>query len=158
MRVFISHKQEDAKIAKMVFDKFKALEVDCYLDLLDNSISGSGKELTNHIKSNLNNCTDIVVVMSERTRFSQWVPFEVGMSAQINMPTATFLNEYVTLPDFLEYWPRLKYLSDINEYVKARKEVFEQSNYKGIYESASMHSRNQVDEFYSLLKGRLKKY
>ena len=73
MRVFISHKQEDAKIAKMVFDKFKTLEVDCYLDLLDNSISGSGKKLTNHIKSNLNTCTDIVVVMSERTRFSQWV-------------------------------------------------------------------------------------
>ena len=28
--------------------------------------------------------------MSNITRFSQWVPFEVGMAAQKDMPTATF--------------------------------------------------------------------
>lgn len=59
--------------------------------------------------------------MSDSTRYSQWVPFEVGMSAQNDMPTATFLQENVALPDFLEYWPRLKQPSDIKNtfpYVK----------------------------------------
>lgn len=41
-----------------------------------------GKALTEHIKENLNSCTDVIVVMSELTKKSWWVPFEIGMSAQ----------------------------------------------------------------------------
>ena len=47
--------------------------------MLDSGIVCNGKALTEHIKYNLNNCTDIIVVMSENTRYSQWVPFEVGI-------------------------------------------------------------------------------
>ena len=108
MKIFISHKQEDALTANQIASELRAIHVDYYLDLLDSSVTQSGRELTNHIRNNLNNCTDIIVVMSEITRYSQWVPFEVGMAAQIDMPTATFLKDYVSLPDFLQYCLRLK--------------------------------------------------
>jgi len=75
MKFFISHKQEDEEIVKKLALYFKLREVDFYLDLLDSKLTEDGKALTDHIKSNLNNCTDIIVVMSEKTRFSQWVPF-----------------------------------------------------------------------------------
>ena len=101
MKIFISHKQEDALAANQMATQLREMKVDYYLDLLDSSVVQSGKELTNHIRRNLNNCTDIIVIMSKLTRFSQWVPFEVGMAAQIDMPTATFLQEDVSLPDFL---------------------------------------------------------
>ena len=64
-----------------------------YLDILDSKVTDSGKELTEHIKKNLNDCTDIIVVISEATRYSQWVPFEVGMSAQKDMPNGNVLEK-----------------------------------------------------------------
>ena len=90
MRIFISHKLEDAATANLIAKELQEIKVECYLDLLDNSITENGKALTDHIRANLNDCTDIIVVMSNITRFSQWVPFEVGMAAQKDMPTANF--------------------------------------------------------------------
>ena len=155
MKIFISHKQEDALSANKIASELRAINVDYYLDLLDSSVVQSGRELTNHIKRNLNDCTDIIVIMSNLTRFSQWVPFEVGMAAQIDMPTATFLQEDVSLPVFLQYWPRLKKVSDIRKYVLARNDVDrEYQQYRSIYESASYQKR-KTERFYEVLKQRL---
>ena len=123
MKIFISHKQEDSDTANRLAGELRLLGIPYYLDILDSTVTTSGRALTEHIKRNLNDCTDIIVIMSEATRLSQWVPFEVGMSAQNDMPTATFLKSSVSLPEFLEYWPRLKYTSDIATYVSARREV-----------------------------------
>ena len=40
------------------------------------------KSFTDHIRENLNTCTDIIVVMSEATKESWWVPFEIGMATE----------------------------------------------------------------------------
>ena len=71
MKVFISHKKEDALNAEKIRLILKLRNVDYYLDLLDTAIVASGKALTDHIKKELNDCTDIIVVMSESTRYSQ---------------------------------------------------------------------------------------
>ena len=63
MRIFISHKLEDAFTASQIAKELEELRVDCYLDLLDNSLIQNGQALTNHIRANLNQCTDIFVVM-----------------------------------------------------------------------------------------------
>ena len=89
MKIFISHKQEDADTANKLARELRSLGIPYYLDILDSTVTTSGRALTEHIKRNLNDCTDIIVIMSEATRLSQWVPFEVGMSAQNDMPTAT---------------------------------------------------------------------
>ena len=54
MKVFISHKNVDSEQAIALQAAFKKNQVDTYLDVLDSSISGGGKELTDHIKRNLN--------------------------------------------------------------------------------------------------------
>lgn len=155
MKIFISHKQEDALAANQIASELRAIHVDYYLDLLDPSVTQSGRELTNHIRNNLNNCTDIIVVMSEITRYSQWVPFEVGMAAQIDMPTATFLKDYVSLPDFLQYWPRLKKPADIQKYVSVRNDIDQEYRaYRSIYETATYQKR-KTERFYDVLKQRL---
>lgn len=154
MKVFISHKREDAFVANQIAKELGSMGVKFYLDVLDISIIGSGKELTDHIKQSLNDCTDIIVIMSEITRYSQWVPFEVGMSAQIDMPTATFLQENVTLPEFLQYWPRLKHPSEIREYVRIRNSV--SSKYQKMrLDGFALDKRSETNTFYEMLKGQL---
>lgn len=155
MKIFISHKQEDADTANQIANELNLCNVACYLDLLDESITQNGKDLTDHIRESLNKCSDIIVVMSSITRLSQWVPFEVGMAAQIDMPTATFLKENVILPDFLQYWPRLKKVSDIRKYVSASNDVDQEyQKFRPIYEEATFQQK-RVERFYDVLKQRL---
>lgn len=151
IKFFISHKLEDAGYAKKIATELALMKIPCYLDLIDSNTEKSGKALTDHIKNNLNDCTDIIVVMSRNTRFSQWVPFEVGMSAQRDMPTATFLQEHVELPEFLAYWPRLKRESDIRKYVDERRKsesMYPIEKYLG-------DTRSKVEYFYDRVKDRL---
>lgn len=154
IKIFISHKKEDSYTANCIANQLKSMNVPYYLDILDSIVTRSGKELTNHIKQNLNDCTDIIVVMSEATKNSQWVPFEVGMSAQNDMPTATFLQGSIALPEFLEFWPRLKLPSDIQKYVNARNEVSREYRSKYLFESAETR-RSETERFYSVLKQKL---
>lgn len=157
MKIFISHKQEDSFTANQIANELELCNVEYYLDVLDASVTQNGRQLTNHIRDSLNKCTDIIVVVSSVMRLSQWVPFEVGMAAQVNMPTATFLKEDVRLPEFLQYWPRLKKATDIREYVLASKYVDQE--YRPIYEEATYDDetfqQKRVERFYDVLKQRL---
>ncbi|MCM1233709.1 MAG: toll/interleukin-1 receptor domain-containing protein [Ruminococcus flavefaciens] len=151
MKIFISHKNEDSLIAKRLDAEFKLHGINTYLDVIDEQILNNGKALTEHIKNAMSECSDIIVVMSEKTKNSQWVPFEVGMSAQRDMPTVTFLIENVKLPEFLEYWPRLKDYSDVKKFIIAKKQI--ENRRLLICENYSETSNTEY--FYRLLKEML---
>lgn len=152
MKVFISHKSEDSSLAVALKNAFARNGVISYLDVLDTSISVGGKTLTDHIKESLNTCTDIIVIMTENTKNSWWVPFEIGMSAQIDMPTASFLRADVVLPSYLSYWPRLKTADDVSKYVMVRNQIGEQIQKQ--YANYELSSRHAIEtrEFYAALK------
>lgn len=156
MKVFISHKDADSLQALLLKKAFEKEGVSAYLDVLDSSINGGGKALTEHIKAQLNQCTDIIVLMSDTTRYSWWVPFEIGMSAQIDMPTASFLKENVELPSYLSYWPRLKTTSDVATYVSVRKRTERTLNEQ--YSNFELSSRRKFETpiFYENLKRELR--
>lgn len=155
MKVFISHKQEDSVIATQLKSELERLNIPVYLDVLDNDIVKKGKELTDHIKAQLNKCSDIIVVMSERTCKSWWVPFEIGMSAQKDMPTVTFLSTNVSLPSYLEYWPRLKSVGDISKYVSTRMKYNRRPIFESQYYTHSDSLGFSTAEFYAELKKEL---
>ena len=154
MKIFISHKQEDAATALLIEMELRKEGIPAYLDVLDSTVTSSGRDMTEHIKEKINDCTDIIVIMSQLTRLSQWVPFEVGIAAQRDLPTATFLRADIQLPEFLEYWPRLKYTSDILKYVAAKREV--DMEYRNIYQfNQYARPEAKTDRFYTVLKNRL---
>jgi hypothetical protein len=123
MKIFISHKQEDSVTAKEVLETLKGFKVDAYLDLLEGEVALRGEALTNHIKKRLNDCTDLLVVMSEKTKNSWWVPFEVGMAAQRDFPIVNYLKATILLPDYLSYWPRLKNQIDLAKYIQVKNKL-----------------------------------
>lgn len=67
------------------------------------------------------------------------------------MPTATFLQANIALPDFLDYWTRLKQPNDIRKYVAARNDVMHEVSSKYLYETAEIR-RSQTIRFYDVLK------
>lgn len=135
---------------------FIIYSVDAYLDVFDNALVSDSKLLTEHLKDLVRNSSDILVVMSESTRTSWWVPFEIGIAANQDLPTVTYLQDYVSLPEYLDYWPRLKSMNDIPKYVKARNERMQEVR-KNLDSSVEMFSKRitSTEQFYSRLKAAL---
>ncbi len=126
MKIFISHKKEDESTALMVADTLKTEGVDAYLDLLDNIVIEDGEKLTMHIRERIRECSDVIVILSCNTNKSWWVPFEIGMATEKDLPIANYLIGEETLPDYLTYWPRLRNKEDLKKYVEVRIRVSEQ--------------------------------
>jgi conserved hypothetical protein len=158
MKVFISHQQRDSMLAKTIYDELKKRDVDVYLDLLDDLHNTDSKYLTQHLKNIVKQSTDILVVMTKNTWESWWVPFEIGMAAQKDLRTVTYLQADIDLPEYLDYWPRLKKIADIQEYIKAHHHRLTEENRK---KSIGMESSNfsnyeyTTEDFYNTLKGYL---
>lgn len=156
MKMFISHQKKDADIAYAIHNELNNYDIKAYLDTFDNSLLSDSKILTEHLKDIVRNSSDILVVMSENTKNSWWVPFEIGIAANQDLPTVTFLQDYVSLPEYLDYWPRLKSLDDIAKYVKVRKNHMQEIR-KNIDSSVEMfrHRFSTTEQFYKSLKAIL---
>lgn len=156
LKVFISHKYEDSITANQILKKLKESGADAYLDLLDADLLLKGEKLTQHIKQRLNQCTDLMAVVSNNTQSSWWVPFEIGMAAQQDFPIVSYLKDGITLPDYLSYWPKLKSLNDITKYVETKKSVDRQIlNERTLGESKHFAKGTPTNRFYQELKSRL---
>ncbi|ATW26720.1 toll/interleukin-1 receptor domain-containing protein [Candidatus Formimonas warabiya] len=156
MKVFISHKREDNATALEIQSRLRFLKVDAYLDILEGDLLLKGEKLTAHIKENLNSCTDLLAVISPITQESWWVPFEIGMAAQNDFPIVSYIKDYVRIPDYLSYWPKLKSYLDLNKYVEARiktdKELILEKSYP-LQKYASKES--PTEKFYKNLRSIL---
>lgn len=150
MKVFISHKQEDEIPANYVCHHLKKLGVDAYLDILEGELLFDGEELTKHIRKRLNDCTDILVIMSKNTKESWWVPFEIGMAAQKDFPIVSYLINDVELPDYLSYWPVLRKTTDLMKYVDVKNIILNESYDVKKDFFAKNHSKTK--SFYNKLK------
>lgn len=122
MRVFISHQQADSQIASQIALHLKQRhDISSYLDVIDPFLQNSGQDLASHIRTQMANCTQLLAVVSFNTRHSQWVPWEIGVATEKNFPLATFANYTSEIPEFLQAWPYLRSLADVDSYAAASK-------------------------------------
>ena len=156
MKIFISHKKEDEYTAFGIQQVLENMGIQAYLDILDDTISDNGEKLTKHIRKKLRECSDVIVVLSDNTKRSWWVPFEIGMSAQVDMPTASFLKSDVVLPSYLSYWPRLKTTTDVDKYVAVRKRVEQQMKQRCDSYTQANRRAAETRAFYEALKIELR--
>lgn len=151
MKVFISHKREDLELAKKIVNQLNLLKVPCYLDELDHYIYDSDKDLTSHIKSKMHDCTDLLVLMTNKTKDSWWVPFEIGMAADRNYPTITYRNTLEKLPDYLSFWPQITNLNELIIYkdnILLREEKINEDNReRKLFERLGMENFSQKQDF-----------
>ena len=159
MKIFISHKKEDEYTAFGIQQVLENMGIEAYLDILDDTISDNGEKLTKHIRKKLRECSDVIVVLSDNTKRSWWVPFEIGMATEKDMPIANYLTSYEKLPEYLEYWPRLKDQRDVKKYVEvrnkvARQVVLEKQLNHSYYDRADSNI-SETQKFYEELKKSL---
>lgn len=81
--VFLSHKKEDKPSCRKIAEYLSNAEIDYFLDENDDELqqavrTGNPTLITERIKEGIRESTHMLVVVSEKTYKSQWVPFEVG--------------------------------------------------------------------------------
>ena len=105
---FISHKEEDMEAAKELGHHImEDYGYNIYLDLFDQKLqkadtNNDAEGVVNAIQQGLLYSSHLLCVISERTKDSWWVPYEIGFAQASNVKTASIvLKESEYLPTFL---------------------------------------------------------
>ena len=125
MKVFISHQKADAVRAAEIARHLRAVHsIESYLDVVDPKIgTQEGPELADHVRAQMDLCDSLLAVVSYETAKSQWVPWEIGIATEKDFPLATFADTYLPLPEFLQKWPYIKSVAELDKYARAVKNI-----------------------------------
>ncbi|MCA6122112.1 toll/interleukin-1 receptor domain-containing protein [Bradyrhizobium sp. WSM 1704] len=121
VKVFISHKKEDAEQAKLISAHLVANGLTVYLDVIDAQLGKSGPDLADYIRGQMEKCTQLLAVISAQTQASWWVPWEIGVATEKERFLASFVSGNATVPDYLAKWPYLRTKADLDIYVRESK-------------------------------------
>lgn len=123
IKVFVSHKREDKAVALYIADYLKRNGLDAYIDALDREINP--KNVTERIVANLRTSTHLIVVYSDYTRYSEWVPFELGVGYERDEGIGVLKYNFVgRLPTYLNEFPVMDGMEDLDKFIALCKKDF----------------------------------
>lgn len=100
-------------------------------------------------------CTQLLAVVSARTRESWWVPWEIGIATEKDYLLATYAGDDTYLPEYLRKWPYLSTMSELDEYARISKFAERQLSFRKSYLTESEARRNSTREFFTKLRASL---
>jgi hypothetical protein len=156
IKVFLSHKNEDSEVAGAIAYRLKTQhQIDVYLDVIDRNLEKSGPDLADYIRAEMEKCTQLLAVITDKTRESQWVPWEIGVATEKERPLASFVNPPATIPEFLRKWPYLQSLQDVDRYAAVSKSthLVRQDSLRRTTDSIAR--RTAFRDFHTSLKAQL---
>jgi len=142
--VFLSHKKEDKPSCRIIAKYLSDAEIDYFLDeesaeLQSAVFSGSANKTTENIKKGIAASTHMLVLVSEKTYKSQWVPFEVGYghstiieaasnadNSKLSILTLKDIAEK-ELPTFMQIGNILRGTKSLNNYISKISDKLEKS-------------------------------
>lgn len=157
MKIFISHQRADSTLATDLAARLLAVHnIQSYLDVIDPALELSGDALADHVKDELGKCTQLLAVVSEATRSSWWVPWEIGIATEKEFPLATYAGGNTAVPEYLRKWPYLRSMADLDLYAAASKTAATDFQIKRGYLAESAARERSTKEFYRVLRASLR--
>ncbi len=154
--IFISHKKEDENAAIEVGNfLLSEVGVNIYLDVndcvLQEAVSKENdKKIVDSIKRGLGVSTHLLCLISDKTKLSWWVPFEIGVADIENKYIASLkLRNVDEIPSFLKIHETLYDIQDLIKYssrVTPLSYYFESSNYSKLVNSDTRKLNQYIDE------------
>lgn len=118
-KVFISHKDTDAVVARRVAQRIRTHGLEVYLDVIDPTLRKDGPDLADYLLTKMSQCQQLIAIISRETQDSWWVPWEIGVGSEKNFRMATYATASASsIPDYLRKWPILKSEADVDTYCK----------------------------------------
>lgn len=123
IRVFVSHRQSDSDLAAQVAVQIRRNGLETYVDVIDDALIKDGPQLSDHLLARMDQCHQLLAVVSNTTKNSWWVPWEIGVGSEKGFRMASYSREFVDLPSYLEKWPTLHSTGDIATYCRLSKKA-----------------------------------
>lgn len=118
LKIFISHQRDDAVLASQVSRRLAVYGISSYLDVIDPNTTSAGDELGEYLRGQLARCQQLLAVVSSKTQSSWWVPWEIGIATEKDLPIATFAGDDAQLPEYFLKWPYLTTMLEVDQYAK----------------------------------------
>ena len=113
-RVFISHQKKDSDIANKIADYLLDAGIDIYFDQFDKSIDRSNPQsVVTAIQRGIENSSHMLVLFSNNTFGSMWVPWEIGYAYRSPVTLRVLRLKGVGKDKLPEYLKVVKLISDI---------------------------------------------
>lgn len=107
--VFICHKSEDKPAARDISNYLKNdVGVDVYIDEDNEALQvaarlGDSQRIVDYIREGIEVSTHLLAVISEKSKRSWWVPYEIGVAEEQELEIAhVILRDVGSIPAFLE--------------------------------------------------------
>jgi hypothetical protein len=156
MPVFISYQRADEPTALRLRKYLSSQNIDSFLDIMEPLLTRENSDnVTQIIRSGIHKCTHLMAVVSDSTRYSWWVPFEIGAATEIDRRISTFRIGALDLPHFLKIWPVLTRDSDLAEFVRAYKQDALALQASKAFTDAARATIKSASDFHNTLRGRL---
>jgi hypothetical protein len=116
-RVFISYALEDEVLAGQVVSALTGIGIESFLGSKD---IGWGEDIEATIRKGLASCMALIVILSEASKGSEWVPFEVGQAkAQDKLVLPLLKEENALVPGFLSGVRHARSVADVVDYFQS---------------------------------------
>ena len=157
--IFISHQKKDTGFASVVADFLMSKKIDVYFDEDDNDLkfarqSNNHKEVTKSILTGIKASNYMLVIVSENTYRSLWVPFEIGYAYDKITDLKILRHKGIEkneLPSYLKTTEILNGYNSLDRFItkiKAANKIYEELNkgerIKSFSEKSSGHPLKNV--------------
>lgn len=121
--IFLSHKSEDKAAVKDIAKYISDADIDYYLDVEDPELQKAvadddHQKITEFIELGINNSSHVLTLISEATKESWWVPFEIGFGKKGEKNLALLpLKDVSYVPSFLTIVEKLNGIRQLNDYL-----------------------------------------
>ena len=105
--VFLSHKSDDKLLAEDIAEQIQDNDLSVWLDTQRLPPDADGPHLAADIRRVISKSLALMAVVTDVTRESWWVPFEIGLAFTMKRYLASY-GSNGKLPTFLSQWPRVR--------------------------------------------------
>lgn len=122
-RVFISHQKKDSDVANTVAEYLLNAGIDIYFDQYDKSIDRSDPQsVVTAIRRGIENSSHMLVIFSQNTFGSMWVPWEIGYAYNSPVNLNVLRLKGVTkeqLPEYLKVVKMVMSIYQLNDLISS---------------------------------------
>ena len=122
--VFLSYRHTDEATAWHLALYLNRRDIRVFIDVHDNTLAPGQGNLDDALVTAIDNSNTMVIVVSDDTQNSWWVPWEVGVSTPSGIPKALYRPQvYGTLPNYLKKLKRLWNPAEADSWVSAYRRL-----------------------------------
>lgn len=158
--VFVSHKSEDKNMALKVAKCIVEYGLVPWLDVIDLTTDGDDETIVDRIEAAIFKSLSLLVVVTDVTNESWWVPFEIGLAYDREKQLASYCEDYnsVERPSFLWRWPLVKDHNDLHKWCGEICSIKNTGSYRPLAEArfeSDSHTRQSYREQLASIRNML---